>query len=542
MEKSSDHDDDDAERDKRPEGPIGERGETPAGRLEALVDAVLGLTSPKLHELQAIIALGEEQKLVPGAMAYLKQVIFDTTGVAMSVLNQVHRDCRNTDADHGVLHCVALLAESALARLKEAYSALVFSEGNIWLYAEDGEGDRSKTGFYERFDMRDLDRFLLQEYGKLPSLESKSRRAEVSRRITSMLHDPKFFDDAPNGMNLVNGFVTYDAAERGVKLLPASPEHRSRSRLPVKYDPEAKAPVFMAGLARTFSDPAAIEAFREFGGCMLLAATPGLDDARHAMLLVGPRKGGKSSLLEVFRLLVPDYAISAVSPTAWGRDYDKAMLSGKTLNLVTELGGNKLVSGSDAKSIISFEVVKARLPYQEPFFFRPTAWHIAATNTVPKTDDEDPAFERRFLALRLDRTLQPDEVDPLYLAKVKCELAGVIAWFVEGAVRAMRRGCFELPQGHAEIIAEMQYGDDLYARFAITMLQKATDTESGVSTKAINAALTRFAQREGRATDGFTPTTGARRIASLARTLYGAKPYQLAGVPHYRGLRLAPGA
>jgi putative DNA primase/helicase len=275
---------------------------------------------------------------------------------------------------------------------------------------------------------------------------------------------------------------------------------------------------------------------------MLLGATPGLDDARHVLMLVGPRKGGKSTLLELFRLLVPDYAISAVAPTSWNRDYDKAMLSGKKLNLVTELGANKLVSGSDAKSIISFEVVKARLPYQEPFFFRPKAWHVFASNTVPRTDDEDPAFERRFVGLRLDKTLQPNEVDPFYLAKVKGELAGVVAWFVEGAARAMRRGYFVCPPGHAEIIAEMQFGDDLFARFVITMVEKVPDSDPGVSTKAINAALARFAQREGRVTDGFTPTTGARRIATLLRTLHGATQYQLSGVPHYRCIRLKPGA
>jgi hypothetical protein len=73
------------------------------------------------------------------------------------------------------------------------------------------------------------------------------------------------------------------------------------------------------------------------------------------------------------------------------------------------------------------------------------------------------------------------------------------------------------------------------------MVDKAPDTDPGVSTKAINAALARFAQREGRSIDDWKPTTGARRIASLLRTLYGATQYQLAGVPHYRGIRLKPG-
>jgi hypothetical protein len=308
---------------QRPDGPSGAQGNTPAARLDALVEAAMALAAPKLHDVERLIAQGEAQHLTPGAMGYLKQVIFEKTGVAMCVLNQVHKDCRNTDAEHGVLHSVSLLAESAMAKLRMRYVHVVASEGCFWHYAVDGEENPSVAGYYERSEMRDVENFLLQEYSKLPSLESKSRWVEVTRRMTGEVSDPAFFDDAPNGMNLRNGFLTLDAAEGVLKLLPAGPEHKARSRLMVEYDPAAQAPIFLAGLARTFSNAESIAAFGEFVGCALLGVTPGHDDSRHVLMLVGPRKGGKSTLLELQRELVPSYAICSVSPTSWGRDYDR---------------------------------------------------------------------------------------------------------------------------------------------------------------------------------------------------------------------------
>ncbi len=198
---------------QRPDGPTGAQGNTPAARLDALVDVAMALAATTLHDVERLIAQGEQQNLTPGAMGYLKQVIFEKTGVAMCVLNQVHKDCRNTDAEHGVLYSVSLRAESAMAKLRMRYVHVVASEGCFWHYAVDGEENPSVAGYYERSEMRDVENFLLQEYSKLPSLRSKARRVKVTRRMPGGVSDPAFFDDAPNGMNLRNGFLTLDAAE-----------------------------------------------------------------------------------------------------------------------------------------------------------------------------------------------------------------------------------------------------------------------------------------------------------------------------------------
>ena len=270
-----------------------------------------------------------------------------------------------------------------------------------------------------------------------------------------------------------------------------------------------------------FPDRASREAFQEFVGRALLGATPGRDNSRHAMLLLGPRNAGKSTLLDLLRKLVPDYAIAACRLPR-GHHYYLAKLEGKCINLVPELGSTSVISGEVFKAIVGFEEVMAREPYKATVTFRSRAWHFFASNTVPRTDDRDAAFERRVLAIRLERSLSRDETDPNFLDNVSAELPGIVAWAVEGVRRAIARGHFELPPAHREVVAEMQYANDLKFRFASTRVEKAPESVAGLPNYELHAAFKQFAQRAGMETESWQPTTGMRRLAGALKAMYGA--------------------
>lgn len=520
------------------ENPSSDEPEGPVDPLQMLVDEVLAMVAPGLRELQAIIARGIELDLPPGEMAYLRQVISKAHKVAPDVLRRLHRDQLSADPKHGILHDPARVAGAVVATLKDAYQEVVWTLGCLYHYADVSGEDDLEAGYFSRCEPDELESFLLQQYGTLPCLSTQAQRKEVIRRLAASLRDKRFFDGAPSGLNLTNGFLAYNAAKGDVELLPSDPEHRARSRLAVMYDRTADAPVFRAGLARMFRDTASAEAFLAFVGCMLLGVTSAWDNARHVCAFKGPANGGKSTLLKILRLLVPAYATSSVPPSKWTNEYYLAKLAGKIMNLVTEFGRSKLVSGDIFKAVVGFDDVTARSPFGEPFEFRPSVWTVLAGNSVPKTDDQDPAFERRILGILVDRSLRPEEIDPLFLDKVKGELAGVVTLAVEAACRAMRSGHFVLPPGHREIVAEMQFGDDLTTRFVMAKVEQAPGNLRGLSTKELHAAFVSFSQREGADTTGWRPETGARSIAGLLRKLYGATDYDLNGVPHYREVRL----
>lgn len=514
----------------------GRKGDTaPADPCEKLLEEVECMVAPGLRALKNVIAKAVGLSFPPGDMAYLLEGMSKITKKSIALLNQLHRDHLNTAGELGVLHTPERVSMALLNTLERDYLGSVWARGTLWVYAD---GDTAESGYFSRYNREKLEGYLLQELGYLPCLATAGARREVIARVASALRADDYFDDAPSGLNVGNGLVSFDPARSDVVLLPPGPEHKARWRLPVVYDPEAQAPVLQAGLERTFPDSASLESFQEFVGCALLEATPGRDNARHALLLVGPQNSGKSTILNVLKLMVPDYAVSAVPPTKWGREYDRAMLEGKCLNLLGELGESTLIPGDDFKAIVGRDAVTARLPHIAPFKFLPRAWHFFATNTVPKTDDRDPAFERRILAFRLERTLRQDEVIPDFLRRVSEELPGVLAWAVEGALRAMRRGYFQCPPAHREIVAEMQHGGDLIARFAISQVEKAPETEPGLPNHVLHGALKLFAQRENIGTEDWQPSTGMRRLAGVLRAMYGATRYQVNGIPHYRGVRL----
>ena len=511
------------------------------GAEQATFDALLvEARALPAHDYQGasdVIGRAAQGGFRPGELAYLIQVLNEFTGVAVSVLNQVLRDARNTDRREFVLHDAASIVEAVKKDLSTQFVSFVWCAGVLWHYqADDGQGG---GGYFGSSHRDDVERHLLEEYRGFPALARKGQRDEVIGQLTSELSNPSFFNDAASGLNMLNGFLRFDVDRCSVELLPTEPEHKARSRLLVDYDPQAEAPVFMAGLARTLPD-AAVAALAEFIGCTLFGVTPPRDNARHVLLLVGQRNTGKSTLLELLRLLVPDYAICAVSPTVWGRDYDRASLSGKLLNIVSELGKEKVIQGSIFKALCSHEDVTARFPYGRPFRFKPTARHCFACNEPPRTDDVDPAFERRILAIRMGRSLEPGEMQPDFLQRAQAELSGIVRWAMEGAIRVMRRGYFLCPPGHREIVAEMQHGSDLFARFAIHRVEPAPETAPGVSTRELHAAVQQFAHQEGADTASWQPTTGARKLAGYLRMIHGATQFQRTGVPHYRGIRLKP--
>jgi P4 family phage/plasmid primase-like protien len=492
------------------------------------------------ENVRAVLALAVAAGLPPGDVAYAVQELIKATKTSQNVLKLWLDDIRCSVDGAGVLHTRDQLARE-LERILGEGRQILWTEDTLHVYTPDGVGEEAAAcGHFRRHSRKEVEDFLLQQFADHRLVATQAGRDEVIKRLASRLADPEFFEAAPKGLNLSNRFVRYDRATGRLEVLPPGPEHRARHRLAIAYDPAARAPEFLAGIARVIPNASRLAALQEFIGCLLLDATPGRDGARHALLLVGPQNSGKSTILALLRLLFPPDAVSEIPPEKWSNDYHRAALAGKRVNLVAELSDRRVIGGAVAKAILGFDRVDARSPFKEPFGFRPQAWHVLAANRAPRTDDTDPAFGRRFIAFRFDRSLSREEIDPDFLEKVSRELPGVLNWAFEGAIRAMARGYFELPDGHHEIIAEMQHGDDIVTRFVLGEVERAGD-RPGVSTTALFDALKDFAERNGEDTSTWRPMTHRRKLARALKTIHGASRFAVNGEPHYSHVRLRPG-
>jgi putative DNA primase/helicase len=155
--------------------------------------------------------------------------------------------------------------------------------------------------------------------------------------------------------------------------------------------------------------------------------------AEKALLLYGNGSNGKSILAELIGLLVGSDNAARMTLKEMRENYYRANLAGKLAVIATENEFDS--SGVDTelfKRLVSGETIAARMIYERPIEFRPTAKLILAANRLPYSADHSPGFTRRVLIVPFNRRFDGDDRDTELLAKLTGELPGILAFAVQG--------------------------------------------------------------------------------------------------------------
>ena len=269
---------------------------------------------------------------------------------------------------------------------------------------------------------------------------------------------PGFFAEAPRGVCFADCWAT--ARDGLVVTEPHSPEHRSTHALSVGYLEGAAVTQWTAMLREVFRRErtdetglvvrdddetfAAIELLQEFAGASLVGMATSY---AVCLVLVGTGNDGKSRVLNVLRALFPATAVCSITPNAWSRGFLLAELSGKRLNVVSELPGADVQDGETFKQVVAGDPVTAERKYEAPFNLVPEAGHIFACNELPGTRDQSRGFWRRFAVIPCTRSFQAhEEVKDIDRRVIAAELAGIAAWALVGAARLQQVGRYTTPK------------------------------------------------------------------------------------------------
>lgn len=511
----------------------------PSRTLEYYIQLILGLEPPfNVCVIQDIVRDAVHANLRAVEIAHLEEAIVGHTRLAPKTVAAMVREARNFHKDHGYLNTLRETALAYLSSLESEYSRAVWVGGSLFYYkAEVAEGDTEdpETGFFQRATTDEVDGNLLESFEQLPLVQISSKRSEIVRQVKARLVDEEFFADARPGVNVANGFVGWDAA-KGLTLLPHDPEHKARMKLEARFDPNASYDWLAEMLARTLQDQSKLDTLQEIAGAVIFNIRPQQDEARRLIVFAGPKNSGKSTMLTMLERLMPSSVVASVPPSEWGKEYYRARLEGLSLNIVTELGGEMRIAGEHVKKIASCEPVSARHPHGRPFTFRPTAWHLFATNELPRIVDKTDAFERRLLCLNFDRSLGRDEVDGSFADRLHKNASAVINWAAVGAARLQENGRFTLPTGHALTASTMQHGDEDHGAI---LAQTSVETAPGhrVTTVEIRQALRDLAVQLGQDPTVINDGTIKRFVGEVTRR-YGVTRHKSSGAPFYRGIRL----
>lgn len=266
-------------------------------------------------------------------------------------------------------------------------------------------------------------------------------------------HAKGFFEGAPRGVAVDRAFLSIQNGELVREDL--GPDHRARARLPIPFDPTAKATRLVRALGEWFEgedDASEKAAFvQEFAGVCLFGEATRLGVAA---IFSGEGANGKSVAVDVISGLFPPEAVTAIPAQDIGDERMGAGLDTALLNAVSELPERVITSSEGFKAAVTGEAMTRRRAYGREFTFRPRAGHLFAANRLPAVTDSSNGFWRRAIIIAFNRTFGPTEREPGLAGEIlRTEGPGVLTWAVEGARRAMARRGFVEPPSSVEIKA-----------------------------------------------------------------------------------------
>lgn len=224
----------------------------------------------------------------------------------------------------------------------------------------------------------------------------------------------------PGGvLDLCTGNILENGASRLVtKRLAALPAGTSPSWL--KFLNEA-----------TNGDPDMMHYLQRWAGYLLSGSTQ-----EHAIVFIhGPGGNGKSVFIDTIRHALGDYARTLPMDALMESRNDRhpaeiAMLRGVRLAVANETQEGRRWDEAKVKQLSGGDAVAARFMGKDWFQFRPTHKLVVVGNHAPTIGTIDEALRRRLHMVPFIH--QPEAIDPTLGERLRSEVAGVLAWMLEG--------------------------------------------------------------------------------------------------------------
>lgn len=255
--------------------------------------------------------------------------------------------------------------------------------------------------------------------------------------------DMPFWDGPGEPRNTVafaNGLLDITRVEEG--LTPHSWRWHSTTCLPYDYDPTATCPACLDFLGQVYEgDPGRIGLLQEWAGYLLSGDT----SLHKILLLVGAKRAGKSTILEVLENLVGRDNSCATSFRRITGQHGLWGMLGKSACFIGE--GDK---GAEGATEILKDVSGGGLQTVERKFLSPVSTRLGvrfnvAANSVPAVWDASGALAGRLLVLEHAVTFYGRE-DRGLPEKLARELPGIANWALQGLARLRANGKFTVPE------------------------------------------------------------------------------------------------
>lgn len=258
--------------------------------------------------------------------------------------------------------------------------------------------------------------------------------------------NPAAVVSAPNGL-----FRLPDIAAGLGPFSPPTPCLFTPNAIPfdVPRDP-GRPDEWLRRLDQWFSgDPAAIAGLQEWFGYFLSAETC----AQKALLLVGPPRSGKGTIMHVLGQVVGTANVASTTFAALGDRFGLENLLGKRVTMIPDA---RITPRTDATaaverilSITGEDVQSVDRKNRPCITARIDTRFVIGTNVMPQLPDASGAVATRFIILHTPNSYLGKE-DHTLKGKLQSELPAVLKWAAEGWVRLCRQGMVFTPNDAAK--------------------------------------------------------------------------------------------
>lgn len=218
------------------------------------------------------------------------------------------------------------------------------------------------------------------------------------------------------------------------------PENYRTTKLPFKYDADAKSDCWSNFLASTVS-PEAAEFLQEFAGYAITMSTR----YETAIWLHGPPGGGKSTFIAGLEAMLGSQCgvlgLSDIETSNFGL----TNLPGKTLVISTEQPAHFIKSAHIVNALISGERINVDRKFRDPITFTSRCKIVWAMNELPRVDDKGAGIFRRVKLVHFP-AIDPAKRDPQVKEEIQQSGMAILNWALVGLKRLQERGRFDVPE------------------------------------------------------------------------------------------------
>ena len=239
-------------------------------------------------------------------------------------------------------------------------------------------------------------------------------------------------------LNCKNGTLNL----RNKELQPHNPADLITKMIQVAYEREAHCPEWDRFLNKIMNnDRDKIEFLRRAIGYALT----GEIYEQCLFVLHGLGANGKSTFIEILRELLGGYAMHTASESLLHSKSspirnDIARLHEARFVSAVEIGIGKKLDESLIKQLTGGDQVTARFLFNENFEYKPKFKLFITANHKPEIQGIDHGIWRRICLIPFDITIPSEEIDKDLPMKLRSELPGILAWFVQGCYEWQEQG------------------------------------------------------------------------------------------------------